>query len=128
MLNIIPKKIPSTSLLFGKRPIQRIRIGKDKHVLELCLSDINTIYDDIDEKTELHNNDYNPLKYSKYVKYKICALNLIEAYGKKEKKKTALTNVKWYSKIRDYFFINFSKSQMQLREHIVPKFFYPIEK
>ncbi|SBS85330.1 conserved Plasmodium protein, unknown function [Plasmodium ovale] len=128
MLNLIPKKVASKTLLFGKRPIQRIRVGKDKNVLELSLSDINSIYDDIDEATELHNKDYNPLKYSKYVKYKMSALNLIEAYKNEENKKTALTNVKWYAKIRDYFFINFSKNQIELKEKMVPKFFYPIEK
>ncbi|SBT38124.1 conserved Plasmodium protein, unknown function [Plasmodium ovale wallikeri] len=128
MLNLIPKKVASKTLLFGKRPIQRIRVGKDKNVLELSLSDINSIYDDIDEATELHNKDYNPLKYSKYVKYKMSALNLIEAYKNEESKKTALTNVKWYAKIRDYFFINFSKNQIELKEKMVPKFFYPIEK
>ncbi|CAD2095166.1 conserved Plasmodium protein, unknown function [Plasmodium vinckei] len=128
MLNLIPKKIPSTSLLYGKRPIQRIQVGKDKHVLELCLSDVNSIYNDIDASTELQNKDYNPLKYNKYIKYKMSALDLIETYKNEENKKTALTNVKWYSKIRDYFFINFSKNQVELKEKIVPNFFYPIEK
>ncbi|GAB67354.1 hypothetical protein PCYB_113740 [Plasmodium cynomolgi strain B] len=128
MLNLIPKRIVSKTLLFGKRPIQRIRVGKDKNVLELSLSDVNAIYDDVDENTHLHNKDYNPLKYHRYVKYKIAALNLIEAHKNEENKKTALTNITWYSKIRDYFFIHFCKNQMELKEKVVPKFFYPMEK
>ncbi|EAA22801.1 hypothetical protein [Plasmodium yoelii yoelii] len=108
--------------------LQLLILGKDKHVLELCLSDINSIYNDIDTNIELQNKDYNPLKYNKYIKYKMSALDLIETYKNEENKKTALTNVKWYSKIRDYFFINFSKNQVELKEKIVPNFFYPIEK
>ncbi|CRH00935.1 conserved Plasmodium protein, unknown function [Plasmodium relictum] len=127
MLNLIPKKIVSKTLLFGKKPIQRIRVGKNKNVLELSLSDVNSIYDDIDKNIDLHNKDFNPLKYKRYIKYKTSALNLIEAYKNEENKKTALTNIKWYTKIRDYFFINFYKNQIQLKEKIVPKFFYPIK-
>ncbi|CRG93779.1 conserved Plasmodium protein, unknown function [Plasmodium gallinaceum] len=127
MLNLIPKKIVPKSLLFGKKPIQRIRVGKSKNVLELSLSDVNSIYEDVNENIDLHNKDYNPLKYKKYINYKISALNLIEAYKNEENKKTALTNIKWYSKIRDYFFINFYKNQIQLKEKMVPKFFYPIK-
>ncbi|SOV12612.1 conserved Plasmodium protein, unknown function [Plasmodium sp. gorilla clade G2] len=128
MLNLIPKRIVSTSLLFGKRPIQRIRVGENKNVLELSLSDVNSIYDDVDESVELHNKDYNPLKYNKYIKYKISALNLIDAYKSEENQKTALTNIKWYAKIKDYFFIKFYKKQVELMEKMEPKFFYPIKK
>lgn len=127
MLNLIPKNIVSNTLLFGKRPIQRIRVGKNKHVLELSLNDVNSIYEDVDKGVELHNRDFNPLKYEKYVNYKISALNLIEASASEEKKKTALVNIKWYTKIRDFFFINFYRNQLQLKEQVVPKFFYPIK-
>lgn len=127
MLNLIPKNIVSNTLLFGKRPIQRIRVGKNKNVLELNLNDVNSIYEDVDKSMELHNKDFNPLKYEKYVNYKISALNLIEAHMSEEKKKTALVNIKWYAKIRDFFFINFYKNQLQLKEQMVPKFFYPVK-
>ncbi|EWC89638.1 hypothetical protein PFNF54_01548 [Plasmodium falciparum NF54] len=101
---------------------------ENKDVLELSLSDVNSIYDDIDESVELHNKDYNPLKYNKYIKYKMSALNLIDAYKSEQNQKTALTNIKWYAKIKDYFFIKFYKNQVELKEKMVPKFFYPINK
>merc|ERR1712007_279372 len=81
MINFIPKAHPSVSLLYGKRPLQRIAVGAKKQQLEIPLD----VVADIPQKVDLSTS---------YVGNKLDARNLIEADVK-----SALTDLDWFGKI-----------------------------
>lgn len=70
MLNFVPKRCPSVSLLFGKRPLQRIEVGASRHQLEIPLAAVEKIYDKVDTKVEYHNKDYNPMYWRDFMQLK----------------------------------------------------------
>eukprot|EP00927_Polykrikos_kofoidii_P052755 TRINITY_DN466_c0_g1_i1.p1 TRINITY_DN466_c0_g1~~TRINITY_DN466_c0_g1_i1.p1 ORF type:complete len:128 (+),score=22.94 TRINITY_DN466_c0_g1_i1:82-465(+) len=95
MINFIPKSHPSVSLLYGKRPLQRIAVGAKKQQLEIPLNVVADIPETVDHSTSYVGNKYNALPWKEFVDIKLDARNLIEADVK-----SALTDLDWFGKIR----------------------------
>lgn len=70
MFNFIPKRIPSVNLLFGKRPIQRVEVGRKRNHVEIPLLVIEKLYQDVNVMKEYHNKDYNPLHWKAFLNLK----------------------------------------------------------
>lgn len=70
MFNLVPKRIPSVNLLYGKRPIQRIEVGRGKHRLEVPLSAVEDLYKSVDTTKQYHNGDYHPLRWKSFLNLK----------------------------------------------------------
>ncbi|CAE8656403.1 unnamed protein product [Polarella glacialis] len=94
MLNFIPKSCASVSLLYGKRPLQRIAIGAKKQQLEIPLSVVADIPSMVDSSVAYVGNKYNALPWKEFVDIKLDARNLIEADVK-----SALTDLDWFGKV-----------------------------
>mmetsp|Transcript_55249 Transcript_55249/g.89317 ORF Transcript_55249/g.89317 Transcript_55249/m.89317 type:complete len:128 (-) Transcript_55249:353-736(-) len=94
MLNFIPKMSPSVSLLYGKRPLQRIAIGAKKQQLEIPLAVVADIPSLVDMSVSYVGNKYNALPWKDFVDIKLDARNLIEADVK-----SALTDLDWFGKV-----------------------------
>ncbi|CAE8596610.1 unnamed protein product [Polarella glacialis] len=94
MLNFIPKTCASVSLLYGKRPLQRIAIGAKKQQLEIPLSVVADIPTLVDNSVAYVGNKYNALPWKDFVDIKLDARNLIEADVK-----SALTDLDWFGKV-----------------------------
>lgn len=94
MLNLFPKTHPSVSLLYGKRPLQRIVVGSKAQQLEIPLEYVEDLPAKVDTSASYVGNKYHALPWEDYVKIKLDARNLIHANAK-----TALTGLTWFSKI-----------------------------
>merc|ERR1712039_682580 len=94
MINAIPKMHPSVSLLYGKRPLQRIAIGSKKQQIEIPLDVVADIPEKVDVSASYEGNKYNALPWKDFVDIKVDARNLIEADVK-----TALTDLDWFGKV-----------------------------
>eukprot|EP00919_Chromeraceae_sp_WS-2016_P064246 GHVR01152077.1.p1 GENE.GHVR01152077.1~~GHVR01152077.1.p1 ORF type:complete len:128 (-),score=15.09 GHVR01152077.1:134-517(-) len=90
MLNFVPKRAPSVSLLYGKRPIQRITIGTNKHVVEVPITITNKVCDHVDTSVDYCTGAYNPLPWKEYVRIKLSAEQLVTSDVK-----TSITDVQW---------------------------------
>merc|ERR1711865_470832 len=95
MLNFIPKACPSVSLLYGKRPLQRIVVGAEKRQIEIPLDVVADIPTKVDLSAAYVGNKYNALPWQDFVDIKLDARNLIESDVK-----SALTDLDWFGKIR----------------------------
>jgi hypothetical protein len=91
MLNLFPKTHPSVSLLYGKRPLQRIVVGAKQQQLEIPLKYVEDLPEKVDNSASYVGNKYNALPWEDYIKIKLDARNLINANAK-----TALTGLTWF--------------------------------
>ena len=94
MLNFIPRAHPSVSLLYGKRPLQRIAVGASKQQVEIPLDVVADIPAKTDDRVAYVGNKYNALPWSEFIDIKLDARNLIESDVK-----SALTGLDWFGKI-----------------------------
>mmetsp|Transcript_17324 Transcript_17324/g.33346 ORF Transcript_17324/g.33346 Transcript_17324/m.33346 type:complete len:127 (+) Transcript_17324:85-465(+) len=94
MINFIPKMHPSVSLLYGKRPLQRIAVGSKKQQIEIPLNVVADIPQKVDFGASYVGNKYNSLPWKDFVEIKLDARNLIEADVK-----SALTDLDWFGKV-----------------------------
>eukprot|EP00930_Biecheleria_cincta_P025211 TRINITY_DN1796_c0_g1_i4.p1 TRINITY_DN1796_c0_g1~~TRINITY_DN1796_c0_g1_i4.p1 ORF type:complete len:130 (-),score=36.54 TRINITY_DN1796_c0_g1_i4:3-392(-) len=96
MLNFIPKMCPSTALLYGKRPLQRIAVGAgaSKQQLEIPLDVVSDIPGKVDTSVAYVGNKYQALPWKDFIDIKLDARNLIEADVK-----SALTDLDWFGKV-----------------------------
>merc|ERR1712087_578960 len=85
---------PSVSLLYGKRPLQRITVGASKQQIEIPLDVVADIPQKVDGSVSYVGNKYNALPWKEFVDIKIDARNLIEADVE-----SALTDLDWFGKI-----------------------------
>eukprot|EP00746_Dinoflagellata_sp_MGD_P001056 gnl/MRDRNA2_/MRDRNA2_101956_c0_seq1.p1 gnl/MRDRNA2_/MRDRNA2_101956_c0~~gnl/MRDRNA2_/MRDRNA2_101956_c0_seq1.p1 ORF type:complete len:125 (-),score=23.27 gnl/MRDRNA2_/MRDRNA2_101956_c0_seq1:35-409(-) len=95
MINFVPKSCPSVSLLYGKRPLQRITAGAEKQQIEIPLDVVADIPSKVLGEASYVGNKYNALPWKDFVDIKIDARNLIEADVK-----SALTDLDWFGKVR----------------------------
>merc|ERR1711879_842560 len=79
MINFIPKAHPSVSLLYGKRPLQRIAVGAKKQQLEVPLDVVADIPQKVDLSASYVGNKYNALPWKEFIDIKLDARNLIDA-------------------------------------------------
>eukprot|EP00405_Crypthecodinium_cohnii_P005422 CAMPEP_0194747930 /NCGR_PEP_ID=MMETSP0323_2-20130528/2133_1 /TAXON_ID=2866 ORGANISM="Crypthecodinium cohnii, Strain Seligo" /NCGR_SAMPLE_ID=MMETSP0323_2 /ASSEMBLY_ACC=CAM_ASM_000346 /LENGTH=125 /DNA_ID=CAMNT_0039661823 /DNA_START=76 /DNA_END=453 /DNA_ORIENTATION=+ len=94
MLNFIPKMEPAVSLLYGKRPLQRITVGASKQQIEIPLDVVSDIPGKVDTSVAYVGNKYNALPWKDFVDIKLDARNLMEADVK-----SALTDLDWFGKV-----------------------------
>lgn len=94
MLNLFPKTHPSVSLLYGKRPLQRIVVGSKAQQVEIPLKYVEDLPAKVDDSVSYVGNKFNALPWDEYIKIKLDARNLIQANTK-----TALTGLTLFPKI-----------------------------
>ena len=94
MLNLFPKTHPSVSLLYGKRPLQRIVVGSKAQQVEIPLKYVEDLPEKLDTSASYVGNKYHALPWEDYIKIKLDARNLIHANTK-----TALTGLQFFPKI-----------------------------
>ncbi|KAK1441806.1 hypothetical protein BgAZ_501380 [Babesia gibsoni] len=128
MLNLLPLRNPASSLLYGKTGLQRIRVGKNRKVLEIDRSTIDEVYQNARDDVVLHN-DFVPLKHRQYMEYKLNGYRLIEAFENPDKcHKTPLAGAQFFDKLRDSYAgklqLTQAKTLMEVKE---PTFSYPIQ-
>merc|ERR1739845_53632 len=82
------------SLLYGKRPLQRIMIGSKKQQIEIPLDVVSDIPQKVDTSVAYVGNKYNALPWKDFVEIKLDARNLMEADVK-----SALTDLDWFGKV-----------------------------
>jgi len=95
MLNFVPKSHPSVSLLFGKRPLQRVVCGKEEKAVDIPLDAVAPIPAAVDERTSYVGNKYHALPWEKFIDIKIDAANLIDSNVK-----SALTDLQWFPQVQ----------------------------
>jgi hypothetical protein len=94
MLNLFPKTHPSVSLLYGKRPLQRIVVGSKAQQVEIPMKFVEDLPEKLDTSASYVGNKFHALPWEDYIKIKLDARNLINANTK-----TALTGLSFYPKI-----------------------------
>merc|ERR1711975_170428 len=114
MLNFIPKMHPSVSLLYGKRPLQRIMVGAKKQQIEIPLDVVADIPEKVDTSASYVGNKYNALPWSEFVDIKLDARNLIEADVK-----SALTDLDWYGKLTALYAGKQTEAEMDIAKKTI---------
>merc|ERR1711879_1122755 len=114
MINFIPKAHPSVSLLYGKRPLQRIAIGVKKQQLEIPLDVVADIPEKVDTGASYVGNKYNALPWAEFVDIKLDARNLIEADVK-----SALTDLDWYGKLNALYGGKQTEAEMDIAKKTI---------
>merc|ERR1712113_171080 len=109
MLNFVPKMHPSVALLYGKRPLQRIAVGKSKQTIEIPLDVVADIPAKVDTSMSYVGNKYNALPWKDFIDIKIDANNLIEADVK-----SALTDLDWFGKISALYAGKAAEAEMDI--------------
>merc|ERR1712187_737320 len=109
MINFIPKMHPSVSLLYGKRPLQRIAVGAKKQQIEIPLDVVADIPEKVDARVAYVANKYNALPWKDYVDIKLDARNLIEADVK-----SALTDLDWFGKVHALYAGKAAEAEMDV--------------
>merc|ERR1719305_1437483 len=94
MINFVPKAHPSVSLLFGKRPLQRVIAGAEQKI-EIPIDLVADIPAKVDQSASYIGNKYNALPWAEFIDIKIDAANLIDS-----DMKTALTDLDFYPKVQ----------------------------
>ncbi|EDO05494.1 hypothetical protein BBOV_I004130 [Babesia bovis T2Bo] len=127
MLNLLPKRNPASSLLYGKTGLQRIRVGKERKVVEIDRKTIDEMYKHIRDDVELHN-DFVPMKHQNYMEYKLDGYHLIEAYENPDKcHKSPLVGARFFDKLRDTYAGKLQQTHAKvLKEVATPFFSYPV--
>ncbi|GIX65714.1 uncharacterized protein BcabD6B2_51490 [Babesia caballi] len=128
MLNLLPKRNPACSLLYGKTGLQRIRVGKDRKVVEISRTTVDEMYKHARTDVELHN-DYVPMKHRSYMEYKLDGYHLIEAYENPDKcHKTPLVGAQFFDKLRDTYAGKLQQTHAKVLKEVANPFFsYPIQ-
>merc|ERR1719482_1507827 len=85
MINFVPKAHPSVSLLFGKRPLQRVIAGAAQQKIEIPIDLVADIPAKVDTSASYIGNKYNALPWA----------DLIDS-----NMKTALTSLDFYPKVQ----------------------------
>ncbi|GBE62225.1 hypothetical protein, conserved [Babesia ovata] len=118
MLNLLPKRNPAVSLLYGK----------DRKVVEIDRSAIDEMYKHARDDVELHN-DFVPMKHRNYMEYKLDGYHLIEAFENPDKcHRTPLAGAKLFDKLRDTYTGKLQQTCVKvLKEVSEPFFSYPIQ-
>ncbi|CAD7966863.1 unnamed protein product [Amoebophrya sp. A120] len=98
MLNFIPRTHPSVSLLYGKRPLQRIACGSSSQHVEIPLEVTDEVVKAVDPETSYIGNKYNALPWKKFVDIKLDASNLIDSNVK-----SALTELDIFKPVADMY-------------------------
>ena len=93
MWNLIPKTAPAYSLLFGKRPLQRVVVGAKGHQLEIPVSVVSSLT--TDTSASYVGNKYESMPWEEFVKVKTHANNLIHANVK-----SALGGAPWMADLK----------------------------
>merc|ERR1712203_1200049 len=114
MINFIPKMHPSVSLLYGKRPLQRIMVGTKKQQIEIPLDVVADIPEKVDKSVAYVGNKYNALPWSEFVDIKLDARNLIEADVK-----SALTDLDWYGKLNALYGCKQTEAEMDIAKKTI---------
>ena len=95
MWNFLPRTEPAFSLLYGKRPLQRVVVGSRGQQIEIPL----TVVEDLPGKCDLSatyiGNKYVALPWADFSQIKQDAANLIGANVK-----SALTGLDWYPQVK----------------------------
>lgn len=125
MLNLFPKTHPSVSLLYGKRPLQRIVVGSKAQQVEIPLKYVEDLPAKVDSTASYVGNKYHALPWEDYIKIKLDARNLIHANTK-----TALTGLEFYPKMNALHAGQASLVSAGVIEELVsqgsPKIKYPV--
>jgi hypothetical protein len=125
MLNLFPKTHPSVSLLYGKRPLQRIVVGSKAQQVEIPLKYVEDLPAKVDTSASYVGNKYNALPWEDYIKIKLDARNLIHANTK-----TALTGLEFYPKMNALHAGQAALTSAGVVEEVVakgtPKIKYPV--
>jgi hypothetical protein len=95
MWNFLPRTEPAFSLLYGKRPLQRVVVGSRGQQIEIPLNVVEDLPRKCDLSATYIGNKYVSLPWSAFSKIKQDAANLIDANVK-----SALTGLDWYPKLR----------------------------
>merc|ERR1719235_1897071 len=125
MINFIPKSHPSVSLLYGKRALQRIKVGYQQQ-LEIPLDVVSDIPSKVDTGASYVGNKYNALPWKDFIDIKIDARNLIEADVK-----SALTDLDWFGKVRALYVGKATEAELDIATKTVgaaAKVKYPMMK
>merc|ERR1712187_108465 len=102
------------SLLYGKRPLQRIAVGAKKQQLEVPLDVVADIPQKVDLSASYVGNKYNALPWSEFVDIKPDARNLIEADVK-----SALTDLDWYGKLNALYAGKQTEAEMDIAKKTI---------
>merc|ERR1712078_277849 len=84
----------SVSLLFGKRPLQRVIAGASQQI-EIPIDLVADIPAKVDSSASYIGNKYNALPWGEFIDIKIDAANLIDS-----NMKTALTALDFYPEVQ----------------------------
>ncbi len=95
MWNVLPRVEPAYSLLFGKRPLQRVVVGSKNQQIEIPLNVVKDM--PFDTSATYIGNKYVSMDWNSFIKIKTDAHNLIHSNVK-----SALTNVTWFPKIKAF--------------------------
>merc|ERR1719399_74517 len=114
MINFVPKTHPSVSLLYGKRPLQRIVVGAEKQQPEIPIDVVAEIPGKVDSSVSYVGNKYNALPWKDFVDIKLDARNLIEADVK-----SALTDLDWFGKIHALYAGKQTEAALDIAEKTV---------
>jgi hypothetical protein len=95
MWNFVPRLDPAYSLLFGKRPLQRVVVGSKSQQIEIPLNVVQDIPSKCDSSATYIGNKYVSMDWNSFIKIKTDAHNLIHSNVK-----SALTNVNWFPKVK----------------------------
>ena len=95
MWNVVPRVEPAFSLLFGKRPLQRVIVGNKSQQIEIPLDVVHDIPTKCDTSATYIGNKYVSMDWNSFINIKTDAHNLIHSNVK-----SALTNVSWFPMIK----------------------------
>lgn len=95
MWNFLPRTEPAFSLLYGKRPLQRVVVGSRGQQIEIPLNVVEDLPAKCDTSATYIGNKYRALAWPEFAKIKQDASNLIGANVK-----SALTGLDWYPKLK----------------------------
>jgi hypothetical protein len=95
MWNFLPRTEPAFSLLYGKRPLQRVVVGSRGQQIEIPLNVVEDLPAKCDTSATYIGNKYVSLPWAEFTKIKQDAANLIGANVR-----SALTGLDWYPKVK----------------------------
>eukprot|EP00397_Hematodinium_sp_SG-2012_P063692 GEMP01088501.1.p1 GENE.GEMP01088501.1~~GEMP01088501.1.p1 ORF type:complete len:125 (+),score=26.40 GEMP01088501.1:59-433(+) len=122
MLNFVPKTHPSVSLLFGKRPLQRMVCGTHETSVEVPLDVVEHIPKRCDDRVSYVANKYHSMPWEDFVNIKIDAANLIDSNVK-----SALTDLKWFPQIEKLYAGQQAQTEIRIAEaRNAKKLRYPV--
>jgi hypothetical protein len=94
MWNFLPRVEPAFSLLYGKRPFQRVIVGTRGQQIEIPISVVDELKRD--SSVTYVGNKYVSMPWEDFIKIKTDANNLIHSNVK-----SAITQTQWFHKLKD---------------------------